>query len=422
MCLMVKDEAPYLEEWLAFHSLCGASHFRIYDNGSTDGTLAMLARLAPHYDIEVVPWTEAGITRQQSAFNHASRALAGRYGWVAFLDADEFLFDPRFRPLPSVLAQMPAGVGAVAVNQRVFGSSGQIAISDELVIRRFTRRAPLIYPEHEWIKSIIRPECVDTFHLSHSAKLTAGTYVLADGQPFRPASNHPGHADRIAEDGLVLHHYILKSLGEFQRKQQRGAVSDRTGYKRLTDDYFTQRDRSINAAHDPVLLRMADLVQARMRFAHDASQPADAPEIAPTPLNQNIRLADLPGHHGFHSPDSAQLSWVKQGDPASIAINTDAPIARLRLVTYLAVPSYPLARMRLAVNGVAVAFDMKRLADNWCTVETVPVALRPGANRISLTMPSFIPVKLINPRALDPRNIAIAVTEVAVLTAPAEAG
>ena len=35
ICLMIKDERPYLAEWLAFHALVGVSHFRIYDSGGT---------------------------------------------------------------------------------------------------------------------------------------------------------------------------------------------------------------------------------------------------------------------------------------------------------------------------------------------------------------------------------------------------
>ena len=64
ICLMVKDEEPYLAEFLAFHALMGVSHFRVYDNGSTDGTLALLARLSMHYDIAVLPWTVTGIEQR----------------------------------------------------------------------------------------------------------------------------------------------------------------------------------------------------------------------------------------------------------------------------------------------------------------------------------------------------------------------
>ena len=414
ICLMIKDEAPYLGEWLAFHSLMGVGHFRIYDNGSTDGTLDLLHRLRWHFNIEVVPWTEAGITRQQSAFNDAARRLAGLWDWVAFLDADEFLFDPSFRPLPAVLAAMPPDVGAVAVNQRVFGSSGLVDLSDESVIRRFARRARNDYAEHEWIKTVARPQCIDSFHLSHSARLSSGRYVLADGEPFAQKGAHPGHAGRIAKRGLVLHHYILKSLAEFRRKQQRGAVSDRQGYKRLTDDYFTQRDANINVEEDTTLVAIADLVETRLRFALDMTKSPDGRGLAPMPTNRPIRLAELP-HAGFYRPDVMNLSWIRQDEIGRITFNTDAGLAQVRIVAYLATPDYPAERVTITVNGEPTTFSVRSHTGNWRSFETEPVALHSGRNEVELTSPLFIAVRDINPTALDSRHIGIAVTEMTLL-------
>jgi hypothetical protein len=36
ICAIIRDEALYLEEWVAFHMIMGVSAFCIYDNGSTD--------------------------------------------------------------------------------------------------------------------------------------------------------------------------------------------------------------------------------------------------------------------------------------------------------------------------------------------------------------------------------------------------
>ncbi|MEI6160371.1 MAG: DHH family phosphoesterase, partial [Roseococcus sp.] len=118
---------------------------------------------------------------------------------VAFLDADEFLFDPQWRSLPNWLDGLEDDVGAVAVNQRVFGSAGRIEIDDEdLVIRRFTKRATLDYPEHNWVKTIARPECVATFHFSHTVELREGRYIMTDGSPREVAGKHPAQAAIVA--------------------------------------------------------------------------------------------------------------------------------------------------------------------------------------------------------------------------------
>ena len=33
---IVRDEAPYIKEWLDYHLLAGIDHFLIYDNDSAD--------------------------------------------------------------------------------------------------------------------------------------------------------------------------------------------------------------------------------------------------------------------------------------------------------------------------------------------------------------------------------------------------
>ena len=39
---IIKNEKPYLKEWLEYHRLQGVEHFYLCDNGSTDGTAAYL--------------------------------------------------------------------------------------------------------------------------------------------------------------------------------------------------------------------------------------------------------------------------------------------------------------------------------------------------------------------------------------------
>jgi len=34
ICIMVKDEEYYIQEWLEYHRLIGFEHFYIYDNNS----------------------------------------------------------------------------------------------------------------------------------------------------------------------------------------------------------------------------------------------------------------------------------------------------------------------------------------------------------------------------------------------------
>jgi hypothetical protein len=417
ICLMVKDEAPYLAEFFAFHSLVGVSHFRVYDNGSTDGSLELLRRLSTHYDIEIHPWTVTGIERQQTAFNDACRALAGRFDWVAFLDADEFLFDPQHRLLPTLLDAMDEDVGAIAINQRVFGSAGLTEIADDdLVIRRFTRRGLDGYDEHFWVKTIARPECVQTFVFSHTALLKRGRYVMSDSGARETSGPHPGKAARVAAHGPVLHHYILKSWGEYQRKQRRGAVSDQGEMKRLTRDYFTERDKYVNGVEDTSLAAMAELVAARMRFAAAATAAPDGPGQALTPTDVTLGLHDLPAHDGFLGRDSANLYWVRDGALGRFSVVAARPAARLKLGIFMITEEYPLARMKLLVNGEPVEFALKHLGERWRILLSEAMPLRRGRNDIVLEVPEFLRISDVVPGAKDSRKMAIALTEICLVT------
>ena len=171
-----------------------------------------------------------------TSMNSCLRAITGHWG----------------RPLPTETA-------AVAVNQRVFGSSGQKSSTGDLVTSRFTMTAAADYPEGHFFKTIARPDRIVRFDSVHSVVLTSGTYVLSDGRPLPPRPGHPGFSSLITEGALRLHHYMLKSRQEFERKRQRWAGQDLSN--RLTDGYFIDRDRSVNAMRDERLTVFAERIR-----------------------------------------------------------------------------------------------------------------------------------------------------------------
>lgn len=254
ICSMVRNEARYLPEWLAFHRLQGVGLFRIYDDQSTDGTAELLAR---QIDVDLIPWGGDHFTRQAAAFEDAAEALALYADWCAFIDADEFLFG-RHQRLPELMAAFLPEVGAVAVQQLVFGPGED---GNAPVVERCILRAADTYSEHAWFKTIARPERIIRFNTQHAVE-TNGDYVLSDGYPFTLAGQHPGCANRIAAADLRLHHYPLKSWPEFQTRKARGAVSDRGEFKRHVDAFYTSRIAATTAVMDETLLhhdRVTDL-------------------------------------------------------------------------------------------------------------------------------------------------------------------
>jgi hypothetical protein len=77
ICAIVRDEASYIEEWVDFHRYQGVAHFRIYDNGSIDGTPDILRQLG----IEPIIWAGRPHNfdeQQRAAYLEGARMLAGR--------------------------------------------------------------------------------------------------------------------------------------------------------------------------------------------------------------------------------------------------------------------------------------------------------------------------------------------------------
>jgi len=262
LCAILKDEADYIEEWLAFHILQGVSRVILYDNNSSDDTCERARSFAKSIDIQVISWPDSarGFDRtQRRAYVDGARRLSGAADYVAFIDLDEFLFASDYGPLGQTLAAFPTKIAAVAVNQRVFGSSGQKSSTGDLVTSRFTMTAAADYPEGHFFKTIARPDRIIRFDSVHSVVLTSGTYVLSDGRPLPPRPDHPGFSSLITDGALRLHHYMLKSRQEFERKRQRWAGQDLSN--RLTDEYFSERDRSVNAVRDERLTVFAERIR-----------------------------------------------------------------------------------------------------------------------------------------------------------------
>ena len=89
----LKNEGPYILEWVAYHKMIGFTDFVLFSNDCTDGTNLILNRLdrmgvVTHYDNPLGPRMDP----QRAAYSSANRLPQVRESdWVMVLDADEFL-------------------------------------------------------------------------------------------------------------------------------------------------------------------------------------------------------------------------------------------------------------------------------------------------------------------------------------------
>jgi len=142
----LRNEGAFLLEWLAHHRACGFTDFLAYSNDCSDGTDAMLDRLAamgwlthirnegPH---PKGPQWEA----LNAADKHPLKAAAD---WILVSDIDEFVnIHIGDRSLSALLAARPQAT-AFPMTWRLFGNGGVVPFRDMPVTQTFTRAAPAV--------------------------------------------------------------------------------------------------------------------------------------------------------------------------------------------------------------------------------------------------------------------------------------
>jgi hypothetical protein len=255
ICTVIRNEGRYLLEWIAYHRAIGIRDIFIYDNESSDHTPQLLSKLQKKGYLRYMRWeTPPDRSPQLSAFEHYIRVNQSDCGFVALIDLDEFIMLPECcRNINEYFMKQDLfreQIGAIAVNQRVFGSSGEINYRPEYVIERFHMTADRDYVENCWFKSFSRPSLVSGVPNPHYVRLKAGSYVNAIGEDLDADLIATGKVSAIC-DGLRINHYIIKSLEEFRAKQQRGGGAGATAevrFRRYTDGFFFGREVMLNKA------------------------------------------------------------------------------------------------------------------------------------------------------------------------------
>lgn len=224
VCLIVKNEAKYMVEWIAHYLALGFDEILVYDNASTDSTFLLLESLARlEQRIKVRAWPDvAGQVPQTTAYNDATARVQSE--WLAFFDADELLVLKEHACIQDFLARYPAQTGAVVINWKLFGSSGAQVYVDELQSVRFrkcAREEPAT--KDRFIKSIVRVGNIERA-ASHTALLKPGfSYYNDQMQPVEiiAQSKTPVPSHVVAQ----LNHYVVRSRQEFLEKRARGNVA-----------------------------------------------------------------------------------------------------------------------------------------------------------------------------------------------------
>ncbi len=232
----MKNEAPYIIEWIAYHRAIGVDNFLIYTNGCTDGTDEVLGRLQ---DMGILQHRNnddwKGNSPQQYALNRALKEpVIQNADWIIHIDVDEFMnVRTGNGTLDDLFAAVPDATN-IAMTWRLFGHNGVTQLNDEFVIEQFDTCAPKYCPKPHTVwgfKTMFRNigayskiSCHRPNKLEESFEGKV-KWVNGSGQDMTRDAAHNGWRSskkNVGYDLLQLNHYALRSAESFLIKRQRG--------------------------------------------------------------------------------------------------------------------------------------------------------------------------------------------------------
>jgi len=235
ICLIVRNEARDIAEWIAFHALAGFDTQIIFDNRSDDGTDAIIKAAATLHDIRYHFWPDSSGRSQVSAYEAACEAYKLEFDWIAFVDSDEFVVPTVEEPINALLARYE-GWSGIAIHWAIYGSDGHDDYPEGLVLESFTRRAGLEFFPSRHTKSIIRPGFAARCLNPHCFDLRGdrlGSYCNAAGRTMQwwPAPELGGIIPGLSLEApnysvCRINHYFTRSRAHWLAKLKRGYPSD----------------------------------------------------------------------------------------------------------------------------------------------------------------------------------------------------
>lgn len=240
---IAKNEAPYLAEWAAYHRLLGFDQILVYDHESTDATRAVLERLAGEKVLAFLDWSPVQNDQvQKLAYGDAVRRLRPGFDWVTFIDIDEFIVLPQHDDIHEFLADY-ADLEAIAMNWKLFGTSGYEHRQEGLVTEVFDRCAEQDHSGNRAIKTLVRPRRLVKPNLHNHQFAEGVVYQTVTGEEIPPGT---GRSESVTHDLIRVNHYFTKSRDEWDAKVARGRATKPPGHpdKFRTEKHFTRHNRN----------------------------------------------------------------------------------------------------------------------------------------------------------------------------------
>ena len=339
----IRDEGPFLLEWIAWQRMLGFTDIIVVSNDCSDASPALLDALQragwiTHLRHDVPDGTAVCARKLQAA--KRLRRIA-RADWLMVCDIDEFLVvHVDGGGIADLIASVAAPFLGMAINWRVYGASGIETFEDRPVHQQFLRAGPLRSAGSRWIKCIhAQPKWFGALgehgprrlDLARARAKTGAGWgegglrwvnsageTLESWQPEGPYLRMLPAAE-TSHAAAQINHYMVKSAESFSLK--RGTASAVAGVDRYTDLYLSRFDR--NECEDPSALAYAG------RFAPLWAEAMALPDVARLHhqccADHLARIAGRAGRHAAEDPRYRHhLSLAGKAPGAADAVGDNA--------------------------------------------------------------------------------------------------
>ena len=270
----MKNEGPYILEWLAYHRAIGFSQFLVYTNDCSDGTTDILDRLTA---LGLVQHEENTVLKRgphKSALKHArEHALAREARWIYVADIDEYLNIHLGNGTVQELIEAHPDADAIPVAWRLFSHNGHVELQSPYLLEDFNDAERAIEnggQRRRFVKTLFRNDHrVERFGL-HTPMVGKEheddfTWVAPDGRRLGPTDDKSRPDSQFGYSAAQVNHYAVRSLDGYLVKRDRGRANHFR--QTLGSDYWRrmcrggEEDRSIQRHVPSVKAEMARLLQ-----------------------------------------------------------------------------------------------------------------------------------------------------------------
>lgn len=259
MCAIFRDEAPYLKEWIEYHSMLGATHFYLYNNESQDNYKEVLTPYIRDGFVTLVDYwpmrKEGWHATQSAAYNDCIKKTIGKTFWLGMIDVDEFIVPMQHDNIPDLLRNYE-GAGGLQIFWQFYGTSNLQEIpKGKTMVESLIMKAKT---NHSWnynFKSIIQPPFVKEYKIH-------GAIYYSPWFGIFPHGTRGGAQQPINIDIVRINHYWTRSENTF-RNEKIPSRERREGAP-YTEERIQGILKSFNAEKDECILRFVPKLRARM--------------------------------------------------------------------------------------------------------------------------------------------------------------